>query len=221
MAGRQLRNGGRRDLVLRPHAFGETVVPAVAIYRVSRLTMFANGPWDAEPDKAAWWDAASGLACIIRRERNGALGGYVAVPPGHPLYGFGERAVPAGFDLEVHGGIKYAEECRTEEPEETSVCHVPGEALDSVDGTRHGASADLWWFGFRCDECYDHVPQSGFHGPRDSSEGRIYRDQGYVYQQTIQLAAQLAAIGRGDEKPELHAPPPSRVLDPSARNAGR
>lgn len=45
------------------------------------------GPWEEEPDKRQWTDPATGLPCLIVRNRLGGLCGYVGVPPSHPWYG--------------------------------------------------------------------------------------------------------------------------------------
>lgn len=70
------------------------------------------GPWDGEPDRAAWTDAGTGLACRIERvPGSGHLAGIVALPPGHPLHGkSGSEAAmpvpaskwPANTDLGGH-----------------------------------------------------------------------------------------------------------------------
>ena len=42
---------------------------------------------------------------------------------------------------------------------------------------------------------------------------QTYRDEGYVYTQVVQLAAQLKALGNGDEMPAIAFPPPPIGLD--------
>jgi hypothetical protein len=45
--------------------------------------------------------------------------------------------------------------------------------------------------------------------------GRTYRDEAYVYDEVVHLAAQLRAIAEGLPKPEREGPPPPPVgLDP-------
>src|SRR5579884_1161092 len=96
------------------------------------------GPWQDEPDKEQWTDEATGYACLIKRNPVGALCGYVGVPEGHPWHGSGyspgysaenEDELSAALKLldevEVHGGLTYADSCQ-EGPEEATICHVPG-----------------------------------------------------------------------------------------------
>src|SRR4051812_43956542 len=89
-----------------------------------RMAEFPAGPWIDEPDKAQWIDDATGLDCLIVRNRTGALCGYVGVPPEHPWHGVsysgctescGERSYcdhsPDGR-TRVHGGLTYADACQ-------------------------------------------------------------------------------------------------------------
>ena len=50
-------------------------------------SQWGDGPWQSEPDKIQWQDAATGLPCLIVRGPVGALCGYVGVPKTHPAYG--------------------------------------------------------------------------------------------------------------------------------------
>jgi hypothetical protein len=144
----------------------------------------ARGPWTDEPDKAQWVDEATGLDCLIVRNRLGALCGYVGVPPEHPAHGKDYYDMP---DIEVHGGLTYADRCQ-EGAEEHGICHVP----------EPGRPADVWWFGFDCGHCWDLVPgiadalgsigRSPYRGDRE-----VYRDFTYVQAEVAQLARQLAA----------------------------
>lgn len=180
-------------------------------------------------DKLAWRDEASGLECIIIRDtRGGYLRGFVGVDPGHPLYGFEHKAVPAELDVEVHGGLAYSAMCeRGPSPtprlveEARSVCHVeigPARYNPVVDATDHRPRHDdAWWFGFDCNALYDKVPgRLGDRAPFLAAEtGSTYRDEGYVYDQIVDLAAQLRAISDGEPKPErTGASPPPIGLDP-------
>jgi hypothetical protein len=199
---------------LVPYTFGDRAVPQVAIYRAPDRHPHLPGPWQAEPEKLAWRDQATGLGCIIRRESQGHLGGYVGISADHPLFGFDWTVVPAGLGIIVHGGLSYADVCNDDEPESVSICHV-APPLDAVSGTRLDALAPIWWFGFTCDESYDLVPGRADRDSR-SDDRQIYRDQDYVYRQVVQLAAQLHAIGAGLPRPPIVSPPPPRGLDPSA-----
>lgn len=104
---------------------------------------WGDGPWQREPDKMEWRDPETGYPCILRRGPQGSLCGYVAVSPGHPMYGKPYSAV----DVDVHGGLTFAELCMEDEPE-TGVCHspLPGEA------------ANVWWFGWDYAHAFDFNP---------------------------------------------------------------
>jgi hypothetical protein len=103
-----------------------------------------SGPWDDEPDKAVWVDEATGLDCMIHRNRIGALCGYVGVGPDHPLHGQDRD----DMDVEVHGGLTYSARCQEDAPENDGLCHVP----------EPGRPDDVWWFGFDCLHLLDTAP---------------------------------------------------------------
>ena len=68
-------------------------------YMLDRLNPIGPGPWDGEPDKATWVDAATGLQCRMKRnELFGTLCGYCKLPK---TYTGDPR------DLRVHGGVTY------------------------------------------------------------------------------------------------------------------
>jgi hypothetical protein len=152
------------------------------------------GPWDNEGDREEWRDETTGLVCIAKRNRMGAWCGYVGVPPGHPWHG-----VPPGHpwhgidyndpDIDVHGGLTYANSCSPE----IGICHVP----------RPGEPEDLWWLGFDCAHAWDVVPSLLSTRIRtvvgdllDFPENR-YRDLGYVRSECASLASQVAAADHG------------------------
>jgi hypothetical protein len=129
------------------------------------------GPWQSEPDRAEWTTEA-GLPGLIVRNHMGALCGYVAVPPGHPLHGrdFGD------LDLSCHGGLTYGAACRGD------VCHKPAP----------GEPDNVWWFGFDCAHSRDLVPSFQVHFPMPVPV--TYRDMAYVKGEVEELAVQLAAL---------------------------
>ena len=157
-------------------------------------TGWGEGPWQHEPDKVSWTDEATGLPCLIVRNHRGALCGYVGVDETHPwfevgYYGTDEHPI----DVEVHGGLTFAEHCMPGEDESTGICHVPDP----------GKSDHVWWFGFDCAQPMDYSPND----PSDSLfdlltsfadaigrgvEGAGYRDLGYVRREVTGLARQLA-----------------------------
>jgi hypothetical protein len=160
-------------------------------------TAWPAGPWDDEPDKVSWTDQATGRPCLIVRNRLGALCGYVAVDPGHPLYGIGYSDVPDAVHEAAHGGLTYASPCQEVEDEAHGICHVP----------EPGAPDDVWWLGFDCAHAGDLAPameatrreldMPSFPGlPRDK-----YRTVGYVRRRCEDLAAALASAGDPEARP--------------------
>ena len=118
-------------------------------------------PWEEEEDRKEW--VAHGLACeIMRAPKLRHLCGYVGLPRTHPNFGDGYDDI----DVDVHGGLTYAEEG-------TAVTH----------------SAGLWWVGFDCAHFGDLVPSSVDGGYSDDG---VYRDMEYVTEETERLALQLA-----------------------------
>lgn len=146
------------------------------------------GPWDNEPDKAQWIDPDTNLDCLIVRNHNGNLCGYVGVPPNHPWHGRYYR--PLQDKVEVHGGLNYSEACDGDE--ETGICHTP----------EPGRPDNVWWFGFDCGHAFDIQPLMDERlaslglNPIASPElehYHVYRDFAYVQDQVKHLAAQIAA----------------------------
>lgn len=133
---------------------------------------WGQGPWDDEPDRVDFEHA--GRRCLMLRNlRLGHWCGYVAVPPGHPYYGKDYD----GLDVEVHGGLTYADACAGD------ICHK----------AKPGEPDDLWWLGFDCGHFLDLVP---FRHDSDLPEKEIYRDVAYVRAECERLAEQLAGTGR-------------------------
>lgn len=180
-----------------------------------------------EADKVAWLDPETQLECIMMRaEAGGFLGGYVGVPPTHPLYGFVKGAIPP--EIDVHGGISYAAACRHGpsgarrlEAEARRICHPPvGRPIPkaTVYATDYREHRDAWWIGFTCDNVYDVVPKDLDARKRflGAEIGATYRDDDYVCREIEHLARQLRAIGDGSPMPTRRgAPPPPLGLDAS------
>lgn len=139
--------------------------------------LLPRGPWDTEPDKEQWRTEA-GLPGLLVRSGMGALCGYAAVPPGHPLHGQDYETVDTRLPEGVHGGLTYAAFCQ----EHGMICHEP----------EPGEPADVWWFGFDCAHAGDLVPAMSA-GLRCRDD--VYRDHGYVRAEVERLAMQLAALG--------------------------
>ncbi|OQW42395.1 MAG: hypothetical protein A4S12_00645 [Proteobacteria bacterium SG_bin5] len=213
----------------QPYPIGDRSVLADAVYYVGGRIDGRGGRLGGA-DKIAWRDPASGYECIIMRDtRGGYLSGYVGVPVEHPLYGFDHDAIPPELELEVHGGLSYSAVCdegpsperRRLADEARTICHVPARPprYASIEhATDYRAAHDgAWWFGFDCNQVYDIVPweredRSRFLG---QETGATFKDEAYVYDQVIDLAAQLKAIADGKPKPaRTGTPPPPLGLDP-------
>lgn len=151
-------------------------MPETREYRTIDKTSWGLGPWQDEPDKRQWADQATGLPCLIVRNRMGALCGYVGVAKGHPLYGLGYNDLQR---VDVHGGLTFAGGCTHSPNESVGICHVP----------EPGEPDDVWWFGFDCGHAGDLSPRHPINIPGLVEE---YRDFGYVTKEVGGLAAQLA-----------------------------
>ena len=205
-----------------------THIEATQVFPVPARHPSGDGPWQQEPDKLAWVDAATGLPCTILRQEDGVLGGYTGVGEDHPLFGFEVDAVPGALGISPHGGLDYAAMCE-DGPAEITICHPisashrarkrPGWSKDGDDGD--DSHQPLWWFGFQCNRNHDLVPGRQVN-PNDlgAENGRVYRDIAYVYSQTCRLARQLRAAmdGKNDSDTKLDtASPPPVGLDPERR----
>lgn len=135
------------------------------------------GEWDKEPDKAQW--EHEGFDCLIVRGPLGALCGYVGIPKDHKLYGCDYPWVNEFYDISVHGGLTFANECQPGEMER-AICH------------KDGVNDDVWWLGFDCCHYRDFIP----HHKRERFGGvkKVYRNFEYVKKQTESLARQLKEI---------------------------
>lgn len=152
-------------------------------YRTDEKSGWGDGPWQQEPDKKQWQDEATGYPCLIVRNRMGALCGYVGVPKTHPSFEKDYDHV----DVEVHGGLTFADHCHAGVDESRGICH-------KADGDDH-----VWWLGFDCAHSGDLCPEQaarekerGWGSLRDGYE--TYKAFGYVTRQVQKLAAQLKAM---------------------------
>lgn len=171
-----------------------------------------DGPARGEADKVAWQDRATGLECIIMRDpKAGNLRGFVGLPPGHPLFGYKHCAIPADVGIEVHGGLTYSAACDVSADrlgrEARSICHVTVVVKKESYATSHRPVDDAWWFGFECNLPQDLLPD--VHQRINESDGprRTYRDDEYVANEVLNLAAQLKAIAEGQPIPLRFGPP--------------
>lgn len=162
-------------------------------------TVWGDGPWVGECDKAQWVDPVTGLVCLaVRNLRDGHWCGYVGVAPGHRLHGVQVRA--AGLS----GEVNYSDFCQEDDrPIGQRVCHLP----------EPGQPDDVWWFGFDLGHAWDYQPG---RVARDRAQGGVlaelhagvdgvtlpdeqdpfrptYKPLGYVQAECTTLAAQLPA----------------------------
>lgn len=157
-----------------------------------------SGPWDNEPDKAQWIDEATGLDCLMVRNPFGALCGYVGVQPGHPWHGQDYTVLP---DVDVHGGLTFADSCQEGAEDGPGICHVP----------EPGRPANVWWLGFDCAHYMDLAPgmleheasklksledlQAYMMAEAMSPYGKTYRTFEYVQSECASLAKQIQQAG--------------------------
>lgn len=164
--------------------------------RVVNRTGWPHGPWDGEPDRDEWLDAATGYACVASRNYSGAWCGYVRVPPTHPLHGM-------DYSGQVPDSLTSAAEKALDGPiGKRGVMAVVSAALK--DGMRidslldvHGSityagelrDVEGHWFGFDCSHLHDMSPGVDWFDAFD-----IYRDLDYVKAECSSLARQLADL---------------------------
>lgn len=130
-----------------------------------------RGPWTDEPDREQFKTRA-GFTALAVRGPMGAWCGYVALPPSHPAY---KKRYDA-LDVEVHGGLTYANECAGE------ICHVP----------EPGEPDDVIWYGFDCSHAGDVMPALlAGDIKHDFASRDVYRDLAYVKNECENLAAQF------------------------------
>lgn len=151
-------------------------------YRTVDKSKWGPGPWQNEPDKMQWTDKSTSLPCLIVRSWSGALCGYVGVAEGHRLYGKGYSSDALDeVEIDVHGGLTFADACADGVDESRRICHVPDP----------GEPDHVWWFGFDCAHYLDFCPALKAD---DLFNDGHYRDVLYVRAQVEGLARQLAAI---------------------------
>lgn len=137
-----------------------------------------EGPWVTEPDKIQWVDQATDLDCLMVRNRYGAWCGYVGVTQAHPWFELDYDAV----DVEVHGGLTFADRCQPGLEEARGVCHR----------AEPGRAEDVWWLGFDCAHLDDLAP---LLTPRIGLGHETYRDRHYVAAEVARLAQQIKKAG--------------------------
>ena len=203
-----------------------TTITALQVYHNPERRPAGRGPWDDEADKVAWIDDETGLGCIMLRQADGTISGYVGVGPEHPLFGFRKDAVPVDVSNAAHGGVTYARACEanrfgrvtsgSSRKERYTVCHtswvrtVPDYRTVQTTEDEFGHE-DLWWLGFDTSHPGDLVPKARH---REQRKGDVYRDQGFVYANCIALARRLRSLAvaspddDADTSAPLRLPPP-------------
>ncbi len=212
------------------YAVANTTIVAHQLFRNPLRRPSESGPWDDEADKVAWIDADTGLGCIMLRQTDGTISGYVGVPPEHPLFGFALDAVPTEIASSVHGGLTYARACEVNrferrphgQPREerytichTSVVRLVQEYRDVRTTEDEFGHVDLWWVGFDSNHPGDFAPKA--HGSR-RRKGDVYRDQSFVYGHCIALARRLRNAADFDEERSRAAE--GRAALPGPRSGG-
>jgi hypothetical protein len=104
--------------------------------------LWADGPWDEEPDLIRWKHEPTGYELMMWRNHMGAWCGYVGLPPEHPLHGL-HYGTPEFLErLESHHGLTFSDTF-----EEVK------DRLELPDELRK-----LWWLGFDCAHFGDVMP---------------------------------------------------------------
>lgn len=135
---------------------------------------FPPGPWMDEPDKIQFVTEV-GLPALIVRNRSGALCGYVGVDSKHPYY---EKNYD-DCNVDCHGGLTYS-----------NLCQPGGKICHKVED---GEDDNIWWLGFDCAHCGDHVPLY------DSGWGEDYKNLDYVKSICEDMALQLVNIKKQEK----------------------
>jgi len=229
-AGKQIAKAALPDGLVNaapmPFPVADTSITALQVYHNPDRKPSGDGPWNNEADKVSWIDETTGLGCIMLRQRNGTISGYVGVGPDHPLFGFEADAVPVGVSNTIHGGLTYGKECEVNRferrahgkprQERYTICHTTYvrtvQEYRTVRTTQDEFHEDLWWLGFDTDHPGDLVPNSRYG---ESRKGDVYRNQSFVYSNCIELARKLKALAEcypgtdGTDDEPLGLPPPT------------
>lgn len=231
-AGKRIAKAGLPDGLVNaapvPYPVANTKITALQVYHNPDRKPSGDGPWNNEADKVAWVDAETGLACIMLRQENGTISGYVGVCPEHPLFGFKAEAVPVAISNTVHGGVTYGKTCEVNRfareawgklrEERYTVCHTTWvrtvQNYRTIQTTEDEFHEDLWWLGFDTGHPGDRVPNDRYGG--GGQKGEVYRDQSFVYQNCIELARKLKSLvshsldSSSIAGPPVGLPPPTR-----------
>lgn len=189
-------------------------------FRDDDRAKWGAGPWSNEPDKAQWTDAATGLPCLIVRNRLGALCGYVGVATDHPWHGKSyhdevpqaqQSREPIGREEHVAPLALFGAVLRDHPGMVPIDCAIvvhggltyadkcqPGDPTQAICHIpAPGDPDDVWWFGFDCHHYGDTSPGMMLADrERGWATDGVYRPIGYVRDECALLAKQLAAVAR-------------------------
>ena len=145
-----------------------------------------SGPWDGEPDKVTWLDAATGLPCLALRDPQfGHWCGYTALTRDHPMYG---KDWDAFGGVKAHGSVTFASPCSPEGPRAQQVSELTA-----------GGSSPVWWVGFHCSGVLDMYPSLMGWRPGYPDWETTYRTLAYVKEQCAKMAIQLSQMRQAAE----------------------
>ena len=212
------------------YSVADTTIIAMQLYHNPDRRPADDGPWNNEADKVAWVDEETGLGCIMLRQKDGTISGYVGVGPEHPLFGYEADAVPVGVSTTVHGGVTYGKACEVNRfarkawgkprEERYTVCHTTYvravQEYRTVQTTDDEFHEDLWWLGFDTAHPGDLVPNAR-HG--EGRKGDVYRDQSFVYANCMELARKLKSLIQSDPGDDEGADG-QRILSPPFEMGG-
>lgn len=147
-------------------------------YTTKDKSTWGEGPWQNEPDKMQFM-TEQGFPALIVRNHGGALCGYVGVPQSHPWFGIGYDDV----DVDVHGGLTFANHCSPNGNEAEHICHI----------VEDGEDDRVWWLGFDCAHSGDKAPamDATYKKWNMLMRGDEYRTIEYVKNQIALLAQQV------------------------------
>ncbi len=137
---------------------------------------------------------SSGLPCLSCIGPMDTWCGYVGVNKGHPLYEINYNDIECDtyedYEIRVHGGLTFSN-------------YIHNISVASIDNPEL-----IWWLGFDCPYPGDLIP-----GLTSTRRGNIYRNEDYVRNQCVDLAAQLAFNRVGEVKEHILVPIGRRLID--------
>jgi hypothetical protein len=155
-----------------------------------------QGEWCAEIDKLIFTDTLTGYPIMIVRGLSGTahLCGYVGVPQSHPFYGLDYDTAHELGDIDVHGGLTFANLARKNINDRNTFYYGHGQP-----------NKKWWWFGFDCAHYHDIAPYYAKHKnqlsffkslgvPHFLNDGAVYRNTEFVENEALNLAKQLKGV---------------------------